>query len=566
MSIGLTKITSLEDYRPPIITTVYSDDNREIAEFYKERRIVIPLSTMPQRLIEAFVAAEDARFFKHKGIDIFSVIRAFSKNFEAGAIVQGGSTITQQVAKSFFLTPEKSYKRKIKEAILAYRIDDEFSKEQILFLYLNQIYLGHGAYGVESAANNYFGKSSQELSLAECAVLAGLPQAPSRYSPFRSWNKAKARQIYVLNRMVAEGYITKTDAIEAINTELDIKSRRNCYIEKAQYYTEHVRRYIEKKYGGEMLYNQGLKIYTAINIEIQKIAEEEVEKALRDLDKRQGYRGPIKQLSLGDIESYANKLEASFEKESAIEGNIVEGIVIGIDNKRNAVIVRMGSGRGEIKIDNMTWARKPDSEIAYFESKVKKVSEVLDIGDVILVKAKTKLDEAFWGLVLEQTPKVQSALLCIEAETGHVKAMIGGRNFATSEFNRAIQSKRQPGAACKPIIYAAAIDKGYTTATLLIDSPVVFHDIERDFTWKPRNYGGKFYGPTLLRKALAKSRNVVSIKILKDIGIEYVIEYAKKLGIKSELSRNYSIALGSSGISIHPETTSSSLRLLVYFR
>eukprot|EP00362_Geleiidae_sp_MMETSP1317_P000418 CAMPEP_0201282830 /NCGR_PEP_ID=MMETSP1317-20130820/6805_1 /ASSEMBLY_ACC=CAM_ASM_000770 /TAXON_ID=187299 /ORGANISM="Undescribed Undescribed, Strain Undescribed" /LENGTH=397 /DNA_ID=CAMNT_0047596899 /DNA_START=80 /DNA_END=1273 /DNA_ORIENTATION=+ len=198
----------------------------------------------------------------------------------------------------------------------------------------------------------------------------------------------------------------------------------------------------------------------------------------------------------------------------------------------------------------MTWARKPDSEIAYFESKVKKVSEVLDIGDVILVKAKTKLDEAFWGLVLEQTPKVQSALLCIEAETGHVKAMIGGRNFATSEFNRAIQSKRQPGSAFKPIIYAAAIDKGYTTATLLIDSPVVFHDIERDFTWKPRNYGGKFYGPTLLRKALAKSRNVVTIKILKDIGIEYVIEYAKKLGIKSELSRNYSIALGSSGISL----------------
>jgi len=239
---NLPKISSLKDYRPPVITTVYSDDNRKIAEFSKERRIVIPLSQMPEMLKKAFIAAEDARFYKHKGIDILSIIRAFFKNIEAGTIVQGGSTITQQVTKSFFLTPERRYTRKIKEAILAYRIDKKFTKNEILFLYLNQIYLGHGAYGVKAASENYFGKSAQELNLAECAILAGLPQAPSRYSPFRHPARAKQRQIYVLNRMVEEGVITNIQATEAINTELDIKPRKNWYIEEVPVYTEHIRR------------------------------------------------------------------------------------------------------------------------------------------------------------------------------------------------------------------------------------------------------------------------------------------------------------------------------------
>ena len=242
----LPKITSLKDYHPSIITTVYSDDNRKIAEFYKERRIVVPLSKIPIQLQQAFIAAEDARFYKHQGIDFFSIVRAFIKNLEAGTIVQGGSTITQQVTKSFLLTPERSYKRKIKEAILAYRIDKTFSKEEILYLYLNQIYLGHGAYGVEAAAENYFGKSVSELNLAECAIMAGLPQAPSRYSPFRFPERAKQRQIYVLNRMLAEGFIDNTEVSEAIDVVMDIKPRRNWYIEEVPIYTEHIRRYVEK--------------------------------------------------------------------------------------------------------------------------------------------------------------------------------------------------------------------------------------------------------------------------------------------------------------------------------
>jgi penicillin-binding protein 1A len=548
---NLPKISSLNDYRPSIITTVYSDDTRKIAEFFKERRIVIPLSQMPEMLKKAFIAAEDARFYKHKGIDLLSIVRAFFKNIEAGAIVQGGSTITQQVTKSFFLTPEKSYSRKIKEAILAYRIDKKFAKNEILFLYLNQIYLGHGAYGVEAASENYFGKSAQELNLAECAILAGLPQAPSRYSPFRYPVRAKQRQIYVLNRMVEEGFITNIQATEAINKELDIKPRKNWYIEEVPVYTEHIRRYISTKYGDDILYKEGLKIYAAVNIEMQKIAREEIEKGLYALDKRQGYRGPIKHLRQEEIESFSKELQTELEKASLDEGKITQGVVIEVNNQNDTVVVRIGNTLGIIRVDDMRWARKPDPEIAYFQARVQHPGEVLSVGDVILVKVKNKLfNTDRWWLNLEQAPKAQAALLCIESETGYVKVMVGGMDFRESQFNRAVQSRRQPGSAFKPIIYAAALDKGYTPATMIIDSPIVYQDAEHDFTWKPRNYKEKFFGPTLFRDALAKSRNVVTIKILKDIGIDYAIDYAGKLGITSNLNRDLSIALGSSGVSL----------------
>ncbi|MFC1488747.1 penicillin-binding protein 1A [Thermodesulfobacteriota bacterium] len=551
LSEDLPKISSLKDYHPPVITTVYSDDNRKIGEFYKERRIVLPLSKMSPMLKEAFISSEDARFYKHKGIDILSIIRAFFKNIEAGTIVQGGSTITQQVTKSFLLTPEKSYTRKIKEAILAYRIDKTFTKEEVLFLYLNQIYLGHGAYGVEAASENYFGKSARELNLAECAMLAGLPQAPSRYSPFKHPERAKQRQIYALNRMVAEGHITNIQATEAINQVLDIKPRRNWYIEEVPIYTEHVRRYIENKYGPDVLYKGGLQIYTAVNIEMQKIAREEIEKGLIDMDKRQGYRGPLEHLNPVDIESFSKELQIEMEKTPVDEGSIVTGVVIKVDNISDKVTVRIGNTLGIIKIEDMRWARRPNPEVAYYQARVMNPGDVLSVGDVIQVKVKEKnKDTDQWRLALEQEPKVQAALLCVESETGYVKVMVGGKDFGKSQFNRAIQSRRQPGSAFKPIIYAAALDKGYTPATTIIDSPIVFQDAERDFTWKPRNYKEKFYGPTLFRTALAKSRNVVTIKILRDIGIDYTIDYARKLGITSDLSRNLSIALGSSGVSL----------------
>jgi penicillin-binding protein 1A len=550
LSKGLPKITSLSDYHPPVITTVYSDDNRKIAEFFKERRIVIPLSDMPKPLLQAFVSAEDDRFYVHKGVDLVSILRAFFKNIEAGAIVQGGSTITQQVTKSLLLSPERSYQRKIKEAILAYRIDKTLSKEEILYLYLNQIYLGHGAYGVEAAAENYFGKSAKDMNLAECAMLAGLPQAPSRYSPFKHPELAKQRQIYVLNRMVAEGYITNLQATEAINTELDIKPRRNWYIEEVPYYTEHIRRYIEKTYGEDVLYNEGLEIHTAVNIEMQKSAREQIEKGLRALDKRQGYRGPLKKLSPTEIEAYLTQLKETPEQMEVKADNILEGVVVAVDPKEKTVAVRMAGAHGTIALADMRWARKPNPELYLWDDPVTQPADVLAVGDVILVKLISPVDEEnSWKLGLEQTPAAQSALVCIEAGTGQVKAMVGGKDFLQSQFNRAIQSRRQPGSAFKPIIYTAALNKGYTPASVIIDSAVVYDDAERNFKWKPDNFEKKFYGPTLLRDALAHSRNIISIKLLMDIGIEYTIDWAHKLGITSPLNHDLSIALGSSGVS-----------------
>ena len=558
ISKDLPKISSLSDYQPSIITTVYSDDNRKIAEFFKERRIVIPLAEMPQMLIDAFVAAEDSRFYKHRGIDFLSIVRAFLKNLEAGTIVQGGSTITQQVTKSFLLTPERSYKRKLREAILAYRIDKVFSKKDILYLYLNQIYLGHGAYGVQAASENYFGKSITDLNLAECTILAGLPQAPSKYSPFRHPERAKQRQIYVLNRMVEEGYINNIQATEAINTQLDIKPRRNIYIEEVPFYTEHVRRHLEKKYGEGMLYTQGLKVYTAVNIDMQKIAREEIQKGLADLDKREGYRGPLQRIKAEEVESFSQTLQAELEKSPLIVGSVVKGVVIAVNDPKKTVTVRLGNSQGVVAFEDMKWARKPDPRVAYHAVKIKTPSEALAVGDVILIRVKGKEEgQDLWALALEQVPVAQSALMCIEAETGLVKAMIGGRDFRATQFNRAIQSRRQPGSAFKPVIYAAALDKEfedpekiYTPATVIVDSAIVFTDEERDHTWKPRNFKETFYGPTLLRKALAKSRNLVTIKILQDIGVDYAIEYATKIGIESTLSRDLSIALGSSGTSL----------------
>jgi penicillin-binding protein 1A len=551
LSRDLPKISSLKDYHPSVITTVLSDDNQKIAEFYKERRIVVPLKDIPKQLQQAFISAEDARFYKHQGIDLISILRASFKNIEAGAIVQGGSTITQQVTKSFLLTPERSFERKIKEAILAYRIDKIFSKEEILYLYLNQIYLGHGAYGVEAAAENYFGKSVNELNLAECAMMAGLPQAPSRYSPFHYPEKAKQRQIYVLNRMVAEGYITDLQASEAINTQLDIQPRRNWYLEKVPVYTEDIRRYVEKKYGEDALYTQGLKIYAAVNVGMQKTARAQIQEGLKALDRRQGYRGPLQQLKTEEIEAFSQALDKEQALQPLAPGVVTKGVVIDIDDKAGKVTVRMGSQRGVIDIDDMRWARKPNSEVAYYQARLSRPSQALFLGDVIQVEVKEhdpKTD--LWKLSLDQTPEVQAALLCIEAGTGLVKVMVGGLDFTQSQFNRAIQSRRQPGSAFKPVIYAAALDKGYTPATVIIDSPIVLKDEEHDFTWKPKNYGQKFYGPTLLREALAKSRNVITIKILQDIGIDYVIDYAQKMGIESPLNRDLSIALGSSGVSL----------------
>jgi len=559
ISQDLPRISSLRDYRPAIISTVFDENHRKIAEFFRERRVVVGLPEVPPLLVKAFVAAEDSRFYQHQGVDPFSILRAALKNLEAGTIKQGGSTITQQVTRSFLLTPERSYIRKIKEVILSYRIEKDFSKEEILFLYLNQIYLGHGAYGVQAAAENYFGKSVKDLSLAECAILAGLPQAPTRYSPFRNPEQARARQVYVLNRMVEEGFISRPQANEALAVKLDIKPRRNIYVEEVPFYTEHVRRYVEAKFGADTLYTQGLQIYTAVNIDLQKAAEQEVNRGLQELDKRQGYRGVLKSVPPADIEATAREQQAELDRTGLEPGTVVQAVVAQVSDATKTVTVRLGREQGVISLADMDWARKPNPDVSHLEAKVRQPSAVLKPGDVILAKVKERPKAARepWRLALDQEPLVQGALLCLETGTGRVKAMVGGRDFTESQFNRAIQSRRQPGSSFKPIIYAAALDrkfndprKVYTPATVIIDSAVVFEDRVRDQTWKPKNYRDTFYGPTLLREALAQSRNVVTVKILQDIGVDYTIDYARKLGITTDLTRTLSLALGSSGVSL----------------
>jgi penicillin-binding protein 1A len=548
LAADLPRIDSLVDYRPPIISSVYADDGRKIGEFYTERRIVVDLDRIPQRLRQAFVAAEDSRFYQHRGIDLVGIARAFFKNLEAGTIVQGGSTITQQVTKSFLLTPERSYSRKIKEAILAYRIDRVFSKDEILYLYLNQIYLGHGAYGVAAAAENYFDKPVADLSLAECAMLAGLPQAPSRYSPFSHPERARQRQRYVLNRMVEEGMVSPAEARVAAETELEIKPRRNWFFEEVPVYTEHVRRYVIERYGEKRLLNDGLQIYTAVDTAAQKAARNEIDKGLRALDKRRGYRGPLEQLTAEGAKEWIARRSAG---DRPVPGEIREAVVTAVDDRSGRVRVDLGSRAGVIQMAGMQWARPLDPVSGKAAGRLETPGQILKVNDLVQVRVEAAgQGVAPLTLALEQVPRVEGALLCLENRTGQVKAMIGGRDFAASQFNRAVQSRRQPGSAFKPIIYAAAIDKGYTPASMLIDAPIIYHDEARDFTWKPRNYGRRFHGPTSLRRALAQSRNVVTVKLLRDIGVSYVIDYARRLGITSPLAPNLSLALGSSGVSL----------------
>ncbi len=546
---NLPRVDSLRDYNPPIISTVYSDTGELIGEFFVEKRIVVPIEEIPPFVLQAFVSAEDARFFQHEGLDYPAILRAFWKNIQAGEIVQGGSTITQQVARSLLLSSERKWSRKIREAILANRMEKSLSKKEILHLYLNQIYLGHGAYGIEAASQNYFGKHVEDLNLAEATMLAGLPQAPTRNSPYNHPRMAKLRQAYVLDQMVENGYINRMEAMEALGTVLEIHPRRSKFLEVAPYFTEHVRRYLEEKYGRDTLYKEGLQIFTTLDVAMQKTAQKAVYRGLKELDKRQGYRGPLRHIEPGEIESFCKEFQETLGQTPLTEGEEVLGVVVEVREREKAVLVKVGDRMGRIELKEMKWARKPDPEVPHYRARVRNPAEVLQVGDVIKVKVK-----GFSGktmvLSLEQDPLVHAALLSIDLKTGYVKAMVGGRDFQESQFNRAVQAKRQAGSAFKPIIYASAIDNGYTPATVIVDSPIIYDGTQDYQSWKPRNYEEKFYGPTTLRKALAKSRNVITVKIVQDIGLSSVMQYARRLGIESPLNEDLSMALGSSSVSL----------------
>ena len=549
---GLPSIASLKDYRPSIITRVYASNNELIDEFYLEDRKVIEVTKLPKFVIQAFVAAEDARFFHHKGIDILSIVRAFMKNLQAGTIVQGGSTITQQVAKSLFLTPRRSYIRKLREAILAYRINTYLKKYEILNLYLNQIYLGHGTYGIEAASQKYFGKSAEKLTLPEAALLAGLPKAPSRYSPYLHETRAVNRRTYVLGRMAEDGYITEAERAAAVDTPVvleDAEQREKL----APYFTENVRRYIQKRYGTDVLYREGLEVYTTLDVSMQKAAKEAIKQGLRELDKREGYRGVLKQIPEEEFDTFLTEQATALEGKPAVVGDIVEALVTDVDSTEKTVQLRVGPHRGIMLLKHMAWARTPNPKVAYNAKAVKDPAKVLQRGDVIEARILTINDTeegTSLDLALEQEPTVQGALLCMDTKTGMIRAMIGGKDYRKSEFNRATQARRQPGSAFKPFIYTAAFDRGMTPASIIMDNPVIYRDTLKDSLWKPQNFEEKFYGPTLLRTALIKSRNLVTIKLLKDIGIDYAADYAVNMGITSPLTRDLSMALGTSGITL----------------
>jgi penicillin-binding protein 1A len=557
----LPRVETLADYRPPIVTRIFADDGTQVAEFSKERRILVPVSRLPKQLVQAFVAAEDANFYQHSGVDFTSILRASIKNIMAGGIVQGGSTITQQVTKSLLLTPEKKFSRKFKEAILAWRIENALAKEDILYLYLNQIFLGHGSYGVQAAAENYFDKNVEPLTLAECALLAGLPQAPSRYSPYQNLPKARERQKYVLGRMVEEMYITRAEADKAMAEKLTIHPRVNTHASGASYFAEQIRRYLEENYGAETLYAEGLQVYTTMNLEMQQAAQNAVRENLLAHDRRRGYRGPLQVLSLAEEPAFLAEQEKLLAATPVKVGDQLQAVVSEVTAR--GIQARIGKRDVGIALKDANWAAPilGVRRSAKAAGNANGRATLLPPGAVILVRV-LEVEKERWQLALDQEPLAEGALVAIDPGRGWVKALVGGYDFKRSQFNRAVQARRLPGSAIKPVIYAAAIDKGYTPASIFLDAPLVFnsHNPAGELVaWKPQNYSHKYEGATSMRRALTDSNNVVTIRILEAIGIDYAIAYARNLGIESPIARDLTFALGSSAITPMELTTAYSV-------
>jgi len=547
----LPDVRTLKDYQPSTITRLYSDNDELIAEFYVEKRIIVPLSDIPLHLKQATLAVEDSNFYSHYGVDPKAILRAAITNFRAGHVVEGASTITQQLTKTMFLTRKKSLERKIREAILAMRIELIFTKDEILEMYFNQIYYGHGSYGVEAAALTYFGKRAKNLTLEECALIAGLPKAPNRYSPYRNPDLAEKRRSHSLKRMAALGFIQQSEASVAMNTKFKLGGVSDM-LNLAPYFVEHIRQFLEKKYGSTKIYHEGLKVFTTLNLKDQQIAQQAVKTNLRVADKRYGYRGPIDHIDNYNSPSTSDYIKSlnEYEKgEYPLTGDIVKGVVTGITD--TDALVNLGDREGTINIKNMNWAREPNIKVDGRWAKINKPSQAIQSGDVIYVKILGEREAQGLDLSLEQEPEVQAGLINIHPATGNIKAMIGGYDYSQSKFNRAVQAIRQPGSAFKPIIYLTALKEGFTPASIILDSPVIFKERDETFDkWKPANYEQKFYGPTPMRTALAHSRNVVTIKLLQSVGIKKAIRMARSLGITSRLEPNLSIALGSSGLTL----------------
>ncbi len=549
----LPPITGLHEYQPSLVTRVYSADKQVIGQFFVERRILVPLDKIPRQLVNALVAIEDSRFFEHRGLDFVGIARAAITNLASGKIRQGASTITQQLARSLFLSPKRDFERKAKEALLALKMEQILGKEQILELYLNQIYFGHGAYGVQSAAHTYFGKDVGEITLAEAAYLAGLPKGPADYSPYYHPDASRKRQATVLRRMVEERFITTTEADAAMVAEVQFK--RLTRDEPAPYFVEHIRQRLMATYGEAMVYKGGLQVYTTLSLPEQQTATTILEQGLRELDKRQGYRGPLRR-SASPGEFSAKRVNSGASADAASRpGGIIEAVVTRVEKDGLTVLAR--GLTGQIATDDLIWARRrlkgPDPIKHVKDTGAKTPDELFNIGDVIEVRVKKMVGNVA-QMTLEQTPLVEGALLSLDPRTGAVRVMIGGYDFQRSEYNRATSARRQPGSAFKPMIYAAAVNQGLSPGTPIVDSGVVYNENDADLVWRPENYDQQFYGLSTLRESLVHSRNAATVRLLEKISIPPVLDLARNLGITSPLANDLTLALGSSGVTLQELT------------
>jgi penicillin-binding protein 1A len=569
----LPALDRIEDYRPSIVSQILTlpegqTEPTVIGEFSIERRYLVTMDKIPKLLIGAFTSAEDDQFFQHHGFNPTAIFRAAMANLRAGHVVQGGSTITQQVAKSILLTPEKSLDRKLKELLVSWKLESTFSKEQILYLYLNQIYLGQGAYGVEAAARSYFRKSVQDLNLAESAILAGLPQAPSKYSPYTNSKRAKERQLYVLRRMVETGVITEAERKDAAERTVRIYTDPDINSTYSPYYVEHLRRYVAEKYGDERLYRDGLKIWVRAHPDSLKSARKAIQNGLMANDKREGYRGAPKNIEENQraqelarmrdraisrkigfqvltpegelsLDAAVREMKWTSSAESLIRGEVYQALVIEVDDKKKRIVVDLGILQAELLPEGYLWARKHTPSAP---------SKLFKVGDLIEVRVDS-IEQTFVKLSLEQTPELQGAVLSVDAQTGFIQAFEGGFDYQKSQFNRTTQALRQPGSAYKPFIFTAALEKGMTPVSIIVDAPITYED-EEFGKWKPSNFENKFYGDTTLRSALIRSRNIPTIKIVQSVGVASLLDFTKRIGLQGTHPHDLSISLGSSSVSL----------------
>ncbi len=528
-SAGLPDYKKLSNYQPPISSRVYSKDSKLIAEYAIEKRLFIPFESIPTKVVNAFLSAEDKNFFSHPGIDAKGILRAVLKNIKnisQNKRLEGASTITQQVAKNFLLTNEVSMKRKVKEAILAFRIERAYKKERILELYLNQIYLGQGTYGIAAASLEYFDKSIKELNYSEAALLAALPKAPSKYNPYKYPEVAKFRRNLVLENLEENNFISKKELNNLKKSEIRLKKRKIEIVNEANSYTEEVRRTVKKIYGFEKLYSQGFRISTPLKIDYQIQALKSLRKGIEDYDHRRGWRGPI-----------TNKLRnknwkktlSNYKLDPTLNWYFAEIISL----NENEIKIELTKKKKEIIRDTLHL-----KDIKWTIPKKKLIKDIYKIGDIIFVKKEKK------SWIIKQYPKVNGGIVVIDPYTGDVLALAGGFNFKKSEFNRVTQAKRQPGSAFKPIVYAAALENGFAPNSIILDAPFVESQGVGLKNWKPENYGKKFYGPSTFRKGIEYSRNLMTVRIAKVLGLDEILNLSKQLNIYDEIPELLSVSLG----------------------